>query len=533
MLKKLSAKLERFPLKTKLFVSTGLFLFTTLTIGVVSQLVIRSLTISVYSLSSSSASADWLTQASITKPELLQYLWTAAFDYDFGKKTPDAAIKDILTTSRNFEEAIKKYSVEAPLSPNEKVLYEKLEKAWSPIQARVKVLTQILKEATVTRAEISKQVSSLTDDCLALSDALSELGALVKQKGTVAADQSAALERKNTLFAITITIFGLAVAAISFGLVSSISKWLGELAKRLVCEAGEIASASTAIGESANKLSAGTTQQGAAVQETVAALEEVSSTLERNAENTTRSSERSGTCSEAAGRGKQAVEKVIGSMDEINRSNAEIIEQVEAGNREISEIVKVIAEIGNKTKIINDIVFQTKLLSFNASVEAARAGEHGKGFAVVAEEIGNLAQMSGNSAKEISEMLETSIRNVESIITKSRTRVEQLIVGGRQKVEAGIQTAKDCGTVLDNIVVNVDEVNQMITQIATATHEQSQGVSQIKQAMNQIEQATNQNSDVSHQSAAMAKQLTSQSESLNVIVSDLEKMVHGTERPQV
>ena len=59
-------------------------------------------------------------------------------------------------------------------------------------------------------------------------------------------------------------------------------------------------------------------------------------------------------------------------------------------NKEIQEIVKVIAEIGNKTKVINDIVFQTKLLSFNASVEAARAGENGKGFAVVAEEVGKL-----------------------------------------------------------------------------------------------------------------------------------------------
>jgi methyl-accepting chemotaxis protein len=76
--------------------------------------------------------------------------------------------------------------------------------------------------------------------------------------------------------------------------------------------------------------------------------------------------------------------------------------QINYSNEQMSEIVKVIQEIETKTKVINDIVFQTKLLSFNASVEAARAGEQGKGFAVVAEEVGNLAQMSGNAAKEIS-----------------------------------------------------------------------------------------------------------------------------------
>jgi methyl-accepting chemotaxis protein len=85
-------------------------------------------------------------------------------------------------------------------------------------------------------------------------------------------------------------------------------------------------------------------------------------------------------------------------------------------NDEISSIVKVIAEIGDKTKVINDIVFQTKLLSFNASVEAARAGEQGKGFAVVAEEVGNLATMSGKAAEEISSMLGDSMGKVELIV---------------------------------------------------------------------------------------------------------------------
>ena len=79
------------------------------------------------------------------------------------------------------------------------------------------------------------------------------------------------------------------------------------------------------------------------------------------------------------------------------------------------EILGYIKSIEEKTKVINDIVFQTKLLSFNASVEAARAGEQGKGFAVVAEEVGNLATMSGTSAEEISKLLESSISHIESI----------------------------------------------------------------------------------------------------------------------
>ncbi|MGK5089457.1 methyl-accepting chemotaxis protein [Bdellovibrionota bacterium FG-2] len=527
MLEKFGIWLDRFPMKTKLIVSTSLFLLTTVTVGVVSQVVIRSLTKSVYGLSSSSASADWLSQASITKPEIIQNLWIASFDYDAGKKASASSIKDIKTSSENFADAFQKYAIEAPLNPKEKELYDKLEKTWAPISLKIKALSAALTEAKLSRAEISSQVAALSDECLTLSDILSELGTIVKQKGTEAADQATALKKKNLIFAIVIAVLGLAVAALSFGIVSKISHWLGEIAKRLVLESQAVASASTSIAASAEKLSSGSTEQSAAVQETVSSLEEVGSMIEKNAENSNRSKDRSEECSKAACQGKESVEKVILAMDEINRSNGEIIEQVKKGNQEISDIVKVIAEIDTKTKVINDIVFQTKLLSFNASVEAARAGEHGKGFAVVAEEVGKLAQMSGNAAKDISEMLDASIKKVETIVTGNRSRVDQFIVLGRQKVDTGIQTAKECGSVLENIVVNVDDVHKMIIEIATATQEQALGVGQIKQAMNQIEQATIQNSDVSHQSAAMAKQLTGQSENLKTIVSDLESLVNG------
>ncbi|MHA0111674.1 methyl-accepting chemotaxis protein, partial [Klebsiella pneumoniae] len=80
----------------------------------------------------------------------------------------------------------------------------------------------------------------------------------------------------------------------------------------------------------------------------------------------------------------------------------------EDANSQLQSISNIIGEISAKTNIINDIVFKTQLLSFNASIEAARAGQHGRGFAVVAEEVGNLAQMSGNAAKEIRALLEDS-----------------------------------------------------------------------------------------------------------------------------
>jgi methyl-accepting chemotaxis protein len=201
--------------------------------------------------------------------------------------------------------------------------------------------------------------------------------------------------------------------------------------------------------------------------------------------------------------------------------------QIEESNREMSEIIKVITEIGNKTKVINDIVFQTKLLSFNASVEAARAGEHGKGFAVVAEEVGNLAQMSGDAAKEITSMLDGSIQRVGQIVSGTQSKVERLIATGREKVELGTRRANSCGEVLAEFVSRTGLVNQMVQEIAKASQEQSQGVAEITRALNELEQVSQQNAHTSVQCSGSAEDLKRQAGRLKQIVSLLTETVQG------
>ena len=94
------------------------------------------------------------------------------------------------------------------------------------------------------------------------------------------------------------------------------------------------------------------------------------------------------------------------NVSEATRNNNEVMKMISNTTQMLGELTSSFSEVVEKTAMINDIVFQTKLLSFNASVEAARAGEHGKGFSVVAEEIGNLAAMSGDSAISIQKTLE-------------------------------------------------------------------------------------------------------------------------------
>lgn len=317
---------------------------------------------------------------------------------------------------------------------------------------------------------------------------------------------------------------------LAFFILRSISAGINTIIAELTSNTSQVTEASQNIATSSVQLSDASVEQAAALEETAASIQEMSSMVQKNAENAKRTSELAVSSNDNALHGKSVVDNMIHSIDEISTSNTTIMNQINDSNQKISDIVKVIAEIGSKTKVINDIVFQTKLLSFNASVEAARAGEHGKGFAVVAEEVGNLAQMSGNAAQEISEMLDGSIQKVEGIVNETKEKVGRLIQDGRHKIEEGSKIARECGSVLDEIVHNFASVSSMASEITTACVEQSQGVQEITKAMNSLDHTTQNNAMNSKETAVSAEKLSSQASSLNHVVEVLRKTIEGNHR---
>lgn len=292
---------------------------------------------------------------------------------------------------------------------------------------------------------------------------------------------------------------------ISFLVLRSLSRSINKIIASLDDGANQVTSAAQQISSSSEELSQSATEQASSLEETSSSVEEMSSMIQKNSDNAKKTAQVATSSQESAAKGKNVVNSMIKAIEDIN-----------ASNNEISEIVKVISEIGNKTRVINDIVFQTKLLSFNASVEAARAGDHGKGFAVVAEEVGNLAQMSGNAAKDISSMLEGSIQ-----------RVERLVATSREKVDVGTRVANECGDVLGEIVNNVSNVTKMADEIARASDEQARGIQQITKAMSQLDQVTQQNAASSEEAASSAEELSGQAESLRGVVRELISTIKG------
>ncbi|WP_409478329.1 methyl-accepting chemotaxis protein [Pseudobdellovibrio sp. HCB154] len=301
-----------------------------------------------------------------------------------------------------------------------------------------------------------------------------------------------------------------------------IAKPIENIINKLNSSVDDAATQSSTLAASSTEVSSACSEQASAIQETMATLDEIRAMTAKGTDGARNSMGVSKSSHSIALEGKRSVEQMIGAIKDIDESNRMLMAQVDESNKQIAEIVEVIAQIQTKTKVIFDIVFQTKLLSFNASVEAARAGENGKGFAVVAEEVGSLANVSGNAAKEITDMLEKSVQRVQNIVDLTKSRVESSVRNGTEKVEAGSEIAKRCGEILDQVVHNVNEVDRLMADICLAAEEQEKGVEGITIAMSQLDKATNLNAASAEKTSDVSNELMTQADSLRELVKQFE-----------
>ncbi len=238
----------------------------------------------------------------------------------------------------------------------------------------------------------------------------------------------------------------------------------------------QVTSGAQQVADASQSLSQGATQQASSLEEVSSSMQEISAQTKQNAENANKANSFATESKTSALNGNKQMGNLMTAMSEIADSS-----------KNISKIIKV----------IDEIAFQTNLLALNAAVEAARAGRHGKGFAVVAEEVRNLAARSAKAAKETSEMIEEAIK----------------------KAQNGSAIANQTATVLNVIEQSATTVSEIIADIATASTQQAQSISEINTSLVQIEQVTQQNTANAEESAAASEELSGQSRELKNMLS--------------
>lgn len=413
---------------------------------------------------------------------------------------------------------IDKWYQEIPFVEGEDALYQNVSQSWKTFSENVENTFAGKSEVTAT-FEASEKFDSYIKKLITFqSDQAKTWSQRAKDRATQA--------RTLQLIALLIVFLASTATSIIFG--RKIADRIQDTVLKLTENAAAVSAASTQIASSSNSLSEATTEQSAALQQTAASLEQISAMVKKSSDSSQATSKSAAESQDQVEEGRAAVGQMFESMEQISQSNNTILGQVRESNQRMQEITKIIDEISSKTRVINDIVFQTKLLSFNASVEAARAGEYGKGFSVVAEEVGNLAQMSGKAAKEISDLLSRSTVSVNEIARETKEKVENLVLAGKEKVDSGITTAQRCSEILQEIVGKVSQVSGLSQEISMATKEQSDGVSEINKAMSQLDQVTQQNASTSQETATSAESLAKQAELLKGSVNELISLVDGT-----
>jgi methyl-accepting chemotaxis protein len=270
--------------------------------------------------------------------------------------------------------------------------------------------------------------------------------------------------------------------------------------------------------------------QVSAVQQTVATLDLVNEMVKKNTDSANYSQADAEHAVKQTVVGQEIVEKMMNAIRQIENSNQDFVKENEMSNIEIAKIVTLIEDVNSKTKIINDIVFQTKLLSFNASVEAARAGESGKGFAVVAEEVGKLAEMSGSAASEISALLNSSNQQVKDIISTSTRRQSDLLEKSTKIIGEGIEISNSCRGAFDQILDSIEQVKQRTVEISLATREQSSGVFEMTKAVQAIDQMAQRNSQSATICASTATKLNEGADQMLSVIEKFLKFVNGVKK---
>lgn len=283
---------------------------------------------------------------------------------------------------------------------------------------------------------------------------------------------------------INLVVVFVVIIAVSMTIIKEIVTSMDRITKDLSGSSHEVSTASSQLDAASQKLAEGSTEQAASIQETSSTLEETSSMVQQNRENTKQAAALAKQSKQSAGKSNEEMHRMMKAMDDLKKSS--------------TEIAKII-------KVIDEIAFQTNILSLNAAVEAARAGDAGKGFAVVAEEVRSLAQRSAQAAKDTTVIIESNISLSEN----------------------GSMVAKEVQQSISEIDEQSKKVSDLLDEISVATDEQAQGVDQINKAISQMEIVLASNAQTAEESSAASKALYSQTINLNDIISDLNELVNG------
>ncbi|MBK6357074.1 MAG: methyl-accepting chemotaxis protein [Betaproteobacteria bacterium] len=289
--------------------------------------------------------------------------------------------------------------------------------------------------------------------------------------------------------------------------ISTMQETLRTMIAGIVGNAEQVASAANQLFSASEQVAERASQQSDAASSMAASVEEMAVSIDQVKENATEAHNISQTAGEISEEGASVIHNAASEMRKISQAvqaSSQIVEDLGHQSDQITSIVNTIKEIAD----------QTNLLALNAAIEAARAGEQGRGFAVVADEVRKLAERTGNSTKEIGEM-------VAKIQNGTRSAVSSMQDGVRQ-VSNGVELANQAGDSINRIRDGALRVTVVVNGISDSISEQSMASNEIAQKLEVIAQMSEESAAAVRQTADAARQLQALSSSLRQTVAQFK-----------
>ena len=301
--------------------------------------------------------------------------------------------------------------------------------------------------------------------------------------------------------------------------VNDTTKGLERIIRTMGITSGTVAAASEQIASAMQEMSAAFEDQAEQTEQIAAAALEMTHTIRETSSGTSRAAQLTVQTVQFASAGQQSMAKTVQVMQDIARIVQEagsVVEQLGNASEQIGAIVQTIEEIAD----------QTNLLALNAAIEAARAGESGRGFAVVADEVRKLAERTQKATKEISRTIKVIQQNTHDAVSASRH--------GGEQVRSGITIAEETGQSLSTIVAGIQQVNDIITQIAASAEEEFAVSEDIASRIEALSAASAECSNVANSITQSSDELQKQAAGLFHITNEfiLDEKSHQR-RPQL
>lgn len=347
-----------------------------------------------------------------------------------------------------------------------------------PVSERVTQLIQAQQMADALKLVTEKLLPAYEDLQRNASDFLTN------QREKMASDtkEVQAAAGATRAMAFVFLVLTIACSLVITVVVRQMNSGLGGMGSQVFDGAQQVARAAAQMGSISQSLAQGASEQAASLEQTSASAEQVNHMVQRNAKSSREAAEHTNDANRLLSEANRKLAQMLDSMRDISSSS-----------ERISKIIRV----------IDEIAFQTNILSLNAAVEAARAGEAGLGFAVVADEVRNLAQRCSQAAKDTSGLIEESIQHAKT----GKVRLDEVAAA------------------MHHVTGSAIEVQRLSNEVNAGSEEQARGIEQISRAILQIQQVTQQTAASAEEGASAGAQMSSEAEHLQSAVHRMRAML--------